>query len=91
MKAIKLSIILILLTISVIGTSQTPAKSSYKLDGNTITEVSNKSKSNHDSTTTYTFITKDGNKLPVYKGKSGGLYVWVTSKKGIPYKKYIKL
>jgi len=47
-------------------------------------------KAAHDSTTTFTYTDYKGSKYPVYQGRKGGYYVWVISKKGNSYKKYIK-
>lgn len=43
----------------------------------------------HDSTTTYTFTDEKGTIHPVYVGRKGAYYVWVTSSKGTMYRRYL--
>lgn len=47
-------------------------------------------KAAHDSTTTYTYTNAKGLQHPVYVGRKGGHYVWLTSRNGNLYRKYLK-
>lgn len=44
-----------------------------------------------DSVTGKTFTDSKGNVFPVYRGGKGSMYVWVISKKGNRYRKYLKI
>lgn len=46
----------------------------------------------HDSTTAYTFTyQREGRSftIPVYQGPKGGLYVWMPTEKGTPFRRYL--
>lgn len=44
----------------------------------------------HDSSTTLTYTNAKGMVYPVYEGRKGGHYVWVTSRDGNVYRKYLR-
>jgi len=89
-----LLILLVILAISTVSTAQTSTKkvdNKYKLEnGNVIVpKVSPKNPTNWDSTTVYTYL-YNNDLIHVYISPRGSYYVWMTSKKGNLYKKYIK-
>ena len=79
----------ILLTIAlVLGTMAMTAQVQRDDQGNFFSASA--AKAVHDSTTTYTYTNAKGVVYPVYVGRKGGNYVWITSKNGNLYRKYLK-
>lgn len=81
-RIIILTIALIAITISLTAQVQRDASGDFF--------AKSKSVAAHDSTTTFTYTDYKGYKYPVYQGRKGGYYVWVTSKSGNDYRKYLK-
>lgn len=81
-KTFKQIIILVALMATIWGCIPADAKSEYKVSGKVITLVERKGAKSepHDSITGYKLQTSKGT-FEVFRGKRGGLYVWVGGKK----------
>ena len=81
-KTFRKIIILLALLATIWGCIPADAKSEYKVNGKVITLVERKGAKSqpHDSITGYKLQTKKGT-CEVFKGRRGGLYVWVGGKK----------
>ena len=81
-KTFKKIIILVALLATIWGCIPADAKSEYKVNGKVITLVERRGAKSqpHDSITGYKLQTSKGT-FEVFRGKRGGLYVWVGGKK----------
>lgn len=81
-KTFKRIIILVAILATIWGCIPADAKSEYKVNGKVITLVDRNGKKSepHDSITGYKLQTAKGT-FEVFKGRRGGLYVWVGGKK----------
>jgi len=80
----------ILITAALFAALTTTAQTVQQDDnGNFIEVAKSKTKAQHDSTTTRTFIAVNGTEEPVYVGVKGAYYVARISKQGNYYRKYL--
>ncbi len=72
------------------STCKAQTKINIDSSGNYIQSVSNAKLGTYKETSK-TFVTKTGEKLPIYETSKGKLFVFCTSKKGNVYRKYLTI
>ncbi len=97
-KMKKLFLLLIaIMTLTVVSVSAQDKKAETKKETSYNAEVKSDGKIYEykyvftDTITGKTYVQKDGNELPVFKNKTGKLYVWVKSKNGKNYRRYLSI